>query len=282
MDQHSAQLRDVTLSYLTEGEGDAVVLIHGWPETSHSWRHVIPGLSNRYKVIAPDLRGLGDSSRTPGGYDKKTLAADIHELLSDHLGLSRWHIVGHDWGGAVAFRLAVASPTETKSLTVIDVTLPGIGPDMAQSGVRWHHAFHRVADLPELLVRGREHEYLSWFYREFAYRREAFTPADIDEYVRTYSQPGRLEAGFGLYRAFSQDAQDNQELLESGFRLKIPVLAIGGARPEARGRRLEPYESLVLVADDVRSAVVPDSGHFVPKEQPQALVDLLVPFLSER
>ncbi len=101
-----ADLGDVALHYLTSGEGEPVVLLHGIPQSSHEWRHVMPRLAERYRVVAPDLRGLGDSSRPPGGYDKKTVAHDVWQLLSGHLGIPRFHLVGHDWGGPVAFSLA--------------------------------------------------------------------------------------------------------------------------------------------------------------------------------
>ena len=160
----------------------------------------MPLLAARYRVIAPDLRGLGDSSRPPAGYDKKTVAADLWQLLSGTLGLARWHLVGHDWGGPVAFALAAAHPEAIRTLTIVDVTLPGIGPDISQGGKRWHHAFHMTPDLPEALVQGRERAYLSWFYESFSWQRGVFGAADIDEYLRTYTQPGALRAGFAFYR----------------------------------------------------------------------------------
>ena len=146
---HHARLDAVSLHYATAGDGDPVVLLHGWPSTWYEWRHVMPPLAARHRVIAPDLRGLGDSSRPLDGYDKKTVAADLWQLLSGTLGLARWHLVGHDWGGPVAFALAAAHPEAIRTLAIVDVTLPGIGPDISQGGKRWHHAFHMTPDLPE-------------------------------------------------------------------------------------------------------------------------------------
>ena len=273
---HLARLAEVSLHYVTAGAGDPVVLVHGWPSTWYEWRHVIPLLAAGYRVIAPDLRGLGDSSRPLSGYDKKTVAADLWQLLSGALGIARFHLVGHDWGGPVAFALAAAHPEAIRTLSIVDVTLPGIGPDISQGGKRWHHAFHMTPDLPEALVQGRERAYLTWFYESFSWRRGAFTAADIDEYLRTYTQPGALRAGFAFYRHIPDDIADNRALLASGLRLEMPVLAVGGGREEARGRGDEPEASLKVIADDVTGAIVADSGHFVPEEQPDALAALLL------
>jgi pimeloyl-ACP methyl ester carboxylesterase len=276
VEHHRAQVGDVSLHYAVAGSGEPVVLLHGWPSTWYEWRHVMPLLVDRYRVIAPDLRGLGDSSRPPAGYDKKTVAADLWQLLAGTLGLARWHLVGHDWGGPVAFALAAAHPEAIRTLAIVDVTIPGIGPDLSQGGKRWHHAFHMTPDLPEALVQGRERAYLTWFYEAFSWRRDAFAAADIDEYLRTYSQPDALRAGFAFYRNIPNDIADNRALLASGLRLEMPVLAVGGGRAEARGRGGEPEASLREIADDVTGAVVDDCGHFVPEERPEALAALLL------
>ena len=262
-----------------EGSGDPVVLLHGWPQTSHEWRKIVPLLSHRYRLIAPDLPGLGDSSIPPDGYDKKALAGDLVGMCAQ-LGLGRFHLVGHDWGGPTAFALACAMPDSVRTLSILDVTIPGIGPDISQGGRRWHHAFHMTPELPETLVHGREREYLGWFYREFCWQRGAIEPADVDEYVRCYGRPGGLRAGFEYYRALPQDKADNQAILESGFRLPMPVLTLGGARTEARGRASEPLESLRMIAPDVRGFEIPECGHFIPEEQPALLADHLLRFFA--
>ena len=282
IEHHHARLADVSLHYASVGVGVPVVLVHGWPSTWYEWRHVMPLLAGRYRVIVPDLRGLGDSSRPAEGYDKKTIAEDLWQLLSGTLGLTRWHLVGHDWGGPVAFALAAAHPQAIRTLTIVDVTLPGIGPDISQGGKRWHHAFHMTPDLPEALVAGRERAYLSWFYEAFSWRRGAFAAADIDEYLRTYTQPDALRAGFAFYRNIPRDSADNKALLDSGLRLKMPVLAIGGGRAEARGRGSEPEQSLREIADDVTGAVIADCGHFVPEERPEELAAHLLRHFEER
>ncbi len=279
IEHQTLRLKRLSMHVATAGEGTPVLLLHGWPQTWHEWRKLIPLLSSEYRLIAPDLPGLGDSSRPADGYDKKTLALDLLEMC-EQLQLGRFHLVGHDWGGPTAFALARANPTQVRTLTLLDVTVPGIGPDMSQGGKRWHHAFHMTPDLPEALVQGREREYLSWFYEAFSWQRGAIGPADVDEYVRCYSQLGALRAGFAYYRNMLVDAADNRTTLESGFRLTMPVLALGGARTEARGRAEEPLESLRLIADNVQGGAIPDCGHFIPEEQPAWLAQELLRFFA--
>lgn len=277
--QHArTRLSRLVMHHVACGDPSAepVLLLHGWPQTCHEWRHVMPLLAAAgYRAIAPDLPGLGDSTRPLDGYDSASVAADLAELL-DALGVSRFHLVGHDWGGPSAFALACARPQAVRSLAIVDVTLPGLGPDLSQGGKRWHHAFHMTPDLPESLVQGRERQYLSWFLREFCWQPDAIGAADVDEFVRAYSQPGALRAGFSYYRAIPLNAERNRAWRDAGNRLPMPVLAVGGGRAEARGRGAEPEASLREVASDVRGLVVADSGHFVPEEQPAVLAEALV------
>lgn len=272
-DLGEVMLHHVSLDASPAADGNAIpaILIHGWPQTWFEWSRVMPELAEDRPVIAPDMRGLGDSSRPLTGYDKKTVAADIITLLRDHLGISRFHLVGHDWGGPTAFRVAAALPESVVSFSLLDVVIPGDGGDFSQGGRRWHHQFHLTPDLPEALVAGREDIYLNWFYDNFAWRPDAITPQARSEYLRTYTQPGALRAGFSFYRAIPQDLADNKTLLESGFTMEMPVLAMGGEKWEARGRRTEPEESMRRIAKNVRGVVVADSGHFIPEENPDVV-----------
>ncbi len=277
-----ARIGQTLTHYLSAGQGDPVVLLHGWPQTSYAWRRVMTLLAGEHRVIAPDLRGLGDNGRPTEGYDAQTVAADLGELLLGPMGLPSFHLVGHDWGGPVAFALACQHADAVRTLCLVDVTIPGLGPDISQGGRRWHHAFHMTPDLPEALVSGREREYLGWFYQEYCWRPGAIAPADVDEYLRTYTQPGALRAGFSYYRNIPRNVAHNRALLASGFRLPMPVLGVGGARTEARARAQEPEQSLREIADDVQGLVIPDSGHFVPEEQPQALAHALLDHFKRR
>lgn len=282
-EHHYAEIGEVMVHYVTAGEGPPVVLLHGWPQTWFEWRHVIPKLWDRYSLIVPDMRGLGDSSRPLSGYDKKTVAEDIWRLVTEHLGHETFHLVGHDWGGPVAFALAAAHPDAVARLAIVDVVIPGDGGDFSEGGRRWHHQFHITPDLPEALITGRERVYLKWFYDTFAYKPDAIDAEALDEFVRTYSEPGALRAGFAYYRAIPQDAAENAALLATGFRLPMPVLAIGGgvSYPHGRGRGGDVEASLKRVATDVRGIVIPECGHFVPEEKPTELARALLAFFHE-
>lgn len=270
-------LGDVRLHYVTAGSGFPIVLLHGWPQTWYEWRHIIPTLAQTFQVIAPDLRGLGDFSRPATGYDKKTIANDIWRLLNTTLGITEFHLVGHDWGGPTAYALAAAHPDAVKKLAILDVAIPGDGsPNISQGGRRWHHAFHQTLDLPEALIIGREDIYLGWFYRNYGAR--PLPDNDITEYLRTYRQAGALRAGFAYYRAIPQDIADNAAIVASGFRLPMPVLALGGDR--AWGRGPEVLESLTRLATNVQGGVIENCGHWIPEEQPEQLLRHLLPFLG--
>src|SRR3954453_21516240 len=204
---HTASVNGVQLHYVIGGHGDSVVLLHGWPETWYEWRHVMPALAKNYTVIAPDLRGLGDSSKPLTGYDGKTTAEDIHQLVTQ-LGFKTIFLVGHDIGTQVAYSYAAAHPAEVKKLVMMDLTIPGF--EVPGRPPIWWRVFHETPDIPEALVQGKELMYLTWFYRNLAYNPAAITQADINEFVSHYSAPGGMRAGFEYYRAFAQDAIQNQ------------------------------------------------------------------------
>ena len=276
---HHADLGDVQLHYVTLGEGEPVVLLHGWPQSWYAWRFIMPELAKNYRVIAPDLRGLGDSSRPLEGYDKKTVAHDVWRLLHDHLGFSEFSLVGHDWGGPVGYALAAAHPEAVRKLAVLDVTIPGDGStNFSQGGKRWHHAFHQITDLPEALIAGREHIYFTWFYRNWGHHPNVLSNQDIAEYLRVYSQPGALRAGFAYYRNLPRDMAENQAIA-STFKLPMPVLALGGNKGWGRGT--EVLESLQRLGTNVRGGVIDNCGHWMAEEQPEVLLSHLLPFLAE-
>ena len=203
-----AQLADVRLHYVRGGAGSPVVLLHGWSQTWYEWRRVLPALAERHTVIAPDLRGLGDSSKPEGGYDKRTVAGDIRELVGQ-LGFDRVSLVGHDHGAAVAYAYAAAHRDSVERLAFLEMLLMGAGGELgldhsAGQGL-WHLSFHACGgEVAEQLIRGRERMYLSWFYGNFAYDRTAIDDEAVDEYVRCYSAPGGLRLEY--YRAFFEDA----------------------------------------------------------------------------
>ncbi len=264
------------LHYVTAGHGPrTIVLIHGFPQTWFEWRRVIGLLTAAgFRVIAPDYRGAGHSWRPVAGYDKRTMAADIHTLLRDHLQIEGPLIVaGHDIGLMVAYAYAQAYRDEVSHLVAMDAPLPGTAVfDRLRADPRvWHFAFHGARDVPEMLVAGRERQYLQMFFVA-----RCFVPiqdADIDVYASAYSAPGAMRAGFEVYRAFDQDAEDNRAALERHGKLTIPVLAVGG-EISTSGPLVE--EMMREVAEDVTGAIVPRTAHWIPEENPEALVRLLI------
>jgi pimeloyl-ACP methyl ester carboxylesterase len=274
----NADLGDVRLHYLIAGKGPAVVLLHGWPQTSHMWRDIIPGLAKHYRVIAPDLRGLGDSSRPASGYDKKTLAGDVWRLVHDVLGEKKLFVVGHDWGGPTAFSLAAQHRDAVMRMAIFDVPVPGDGTPVMFNN-RWHHGLHWEPDFPEELTAGREEIYLGFFYRNWGARPDAIAPEAQQEYLRTYRQPGAMRAGFNLYRATPQDVTDNEAFLREG-KLPMPILSYGGDK--GRGRGMAAIESWRRVATNVRGGVVEGCGHWIPEERPEWVLAQLLEFFGEQ
>jgi pimeloyl-ACP methyl ester carboxylesterase len=272
VDHHQTRVNGTKLHYVTAGEGAPLVLLHGWPQTWYEWRDVIPRLAESYTVIAPDLRGLGDSSTPKSGYDKRTVATDVHELVAE-LGFEEVALVGHDWGMPTAYAYAAQYRGEVAALAVLEGGLPGINED--DKVKFWHTRFHEIPDLPERLVSGREEFYLSWFYREGAYDPTAIDADAREEYLRCYSAPGGLRGGFEYYRAFDTDAEHNREHAETP--LEIPVLALGGA---ASFREL-PIRDMRAVANNVEGEVLERAGHWIPEERPDAFVDRVRAFLSD-
>ncbi len=277
LQHHYADLGEARLHYVTAGQGPAVVLIHGWPQTWYVRRDIMPALAARYRVIAPDLRGLGDSSRPLGGYDKKTLADDIWRLAHDILDERRLFVVGHDWGGPVAYALAAQHRDAVRRMAIFDVPVPGDGTPVMFNN-RWHHGLHWELDFPEALTAGREDVYLGFFYRNWGARPDAISEEAQREYLRTYRQPGAMRGGFNLYRATPQDVADNEAFREQG-KLTMPILVYGG--PHGHGRGMAAMESWQRVALDVRGGIAEGCGHWIPEERPDWVVQQLIAFFSE-
>ncbi len=276
--QHDfADLGEVTLHYVTAGGGPAVVLLHGWPQTWYMWRDLIPGLAARYRVIAPDLRGLGDSSRPVRGYDKKTIAQDIWRLAHDVLGEEKLYVVGHDWGGPVAFALAAQHRAAVRRMVIFDVPVPGDGTPLMFNN-RWHHGLHWEPDFPEALTAGREDIYLGHFYRNWGARPDAISAEAQAEYLRAYRLPGAMRAGFNIYRATPQDVADNEAFLRQG-KLEMPILCYGG--PHGRGRGMGALESWQRVGNNVRGGIAEGCGHWIPEERPEWALSEILAFFGE-
>ena len=275
---HTTRANGVRLHYVMGGEGDPVVLLHGWTQTWRGWRKVMPLLAESHTVIAPDMRGFGDSEKPAGGYDGLTVAEDIRQLVQG-LGFDSFHLVGHDIGGWAAYPLAASHPEAVRTLALVDSLPPGLGFDelsVTEEMPLWHMGFHTARDVAEMLVSGREREYLSYFYRTYSYDPAAISEEDVDEYVSRYSAPGGLRGGFEHYRAFFEDVRQNRELAGRG-KLGMPVLALGGDHSIGEGALWATRE----FAEDVRGGAVERCGHFVPDERPRDLAARLLAFFDE-
>jgi pimeloyl-ACP methyl ester carboxylesterase len=272
---HNAEVNGVDYHYVQSGSGPAVVLLHGWPVTWQHWLPIIPKLAERYTVIAPDLRGLGLTEKTEAGYDKRTVSQDVYALIR-HLGHGRAYVVGHDLGGMVAFALAHEHPDVVQKLVILDAPLPGLGIWEQSMRRLWHLGFHQVPDLPETLVSKDVGAYLRYFFTFNVYDRSTLNEDEIEEYIRAYSQPGALRAGFAYYQAMSQDIKDNEGYARN--KLKMPVLALGGALTMRDGtlRQLEP------IAENIQGGIFERSAHWFATEQPNELASRLLTFFAAR
>jgi pimeloyl-ACP methyl ester carboxylesterase len=276
---HMTPVNGIQLHYVIGGHGPPLVLLHGWPETWYEWRHVMPALAKYYTVITPDLRGLGDSSKPLTGYDGKTTAEDIHQLVAQ-LGFKQIFLVGHDVGSQPAYSYAAAHPTEVKRLVIMEYIFPGFTPPQLEGKV-WWFPFQQTPDLPEALVDGKERTYLSWFYHNIAANPSAITQADIDEFVSHYSAPGGMRDGFNYFRAFPEDAIQNMNY--SKTKLTMPVLAVGAGYIPAFGGNVTINYALYgmqKLAQNVTGVKVPLSGHWIPEERPDFVVNMLNNFFS--
>lgn len=268
-----ARLQGVTLHYLTAGQGPAVLLLHGYTQTSRMWKPIIPLLAEKFTVIAPDLPGIGDSSIPVDGLDMKTAAIRVHALVKS-LGIAKARVVGHDIGLMVAYAYAAQFSAETEKLAVLDAFLPGVtGWEQVYNHPKiWHFRFN--GPTPEVLVRGRERTYFDFFWNDFAADKTRSLPkADRAAYAAAYARPGRMRAGWAYFVSFQQAARDFAQL--SRIKLTMPVLAIGGEK--ANGAVLG--EQMKLVATSATEIVLKNTGHWVLEEQPKQTTDALLNFL---
>jgi pimeloyl-ACP methyl ester carboxylesterase len=269
----TADVDGVKLHYLTAGRGPAVILMHGYAETSRMWKPILPLLAEKFTVIAPDLPGIGDSSIPESGIDMITSAKRIHALVRS-LGIEKARVVGHDIGLMVAYAYATQFPAETEKLTVMDAFLPGVpgwepiynAPDI------WHFRFN--GEYPEALVKGRERTYFEYFWNVFAADKTRSIPeAERRAYTEAYSKPGRMRAAWAYFASWPQLAKDFAQLSQT--KLTMPVLSIGGDK--SLGNELAAQ--MKLVADNVTVIVLKDTGHWILEERPKETTEALVRFL---
>ena len=269
-----AKVNGMRLHYLTAGQGEPVILLHGYAQNSHLWRPLIAELAKTRTVIAPDLRGFGQSAKQPSGYDKKTMAQDIRALAAS-LGFKHIGIAGHDIGLMVAYAYAAQYPAEVERIALMDAFLPGIGDTTNLFLLRdlWH--FHFYGETPLKLVKGRERIYFEHFWNDFAANpKKSVSEADRRFYTKAFAQPGAMKAGFEVFRAFDQDAKDFAALART--KLKMPMLVLTGEK--ASGEFL--IQQARMVANNVEGVVVKGSGHWLMDEARDQVVPKLVAFFN--
>lgn len=259
--------------------GPPLVLLAGFPQTWWAWRKAMPGLAERFRVIAIDLPGQGHSDRPHDSYDTHTVASRIQAALTA-LEVPKYWLAAHDVGAWVAFSLALKHEDRLHGLALLDAGIPGItlpdsiptDPDRAWK--TWHFAFHLVPDLPETLLTGREREYVDWFLKAKAL--SPFDSTEIDHYAAALAAEGGLRASLAYYRDAAESARKNHAALERQH-LTVPVLGISSSH----GSIPDMAASISPWADNVTGVVIPDSGHFIPDEQPAAVVAALTAFIGQ-
>jgi pimeloyl-ACP methyl ester carboxylesterase len=270
----TATVNGITLHYVRGGKGPVVILIHGFPQDWYEYRAIMPRLAKRFTVISVDLRGIGGSTVTAGGYDAADMAEDIHQLISA-LQLERVFIVGHDIGGHVTYAFVRQYPQVTRGAMILDTPIPGIEgwSEIQGHPSVWHIHFMQVPGLPEKLVAGRQADYLGYFFN-FG----KFTPTEVAHYVEAYSTPAQLHAAFEMYRAFPANEKFNQAQRGQN---DVPLfLGAGDGSPFAK---LIPKIAEGLRANgctQVETGLIPGSVHYLVEDQPDTVADLVERYAS--
>jgi len=276
-----AEVNGLRIHYVTGGSGPPILLIHGWPEDWHEWRKMMPQLAAKHTVIAVDLRGFGQSQIASSGYDRKTLADDLSQLMTK-LNYSQVTVVGHDWGGPVAYAYAATHRDAVDRLIIVEGALDGPWSSKQSApflhNPLWFFGFFEIPDFAEKVLAGHEKEFLDWFYRNKGFHivPGSFSEAEITYYETAFARPGRLAASLQLYRTIDRDIADNSELSQTP--LSIPLLAIGARY----GLGTMVAESMRHVAGSVAPVLMENTGHFIPDERPEALSRIVEAFLDGR
>jgi pimeloyl-ACP methyl ester carboxylesterase len=270
----------IRMHYVTQGEGPLIVLLHGFPEFWYSWRFQIPFLAGHgYTVVAPDLRGYNNTDRPRKGYDIPTLLRDIEGLIKG-LGQQKAVIVGHDWGGALAWSFAINYPAMTERLIVMNAPHPAAMMremrTIKQLRKSWYIFAFQLPWLPEYLL-GRNHAYeIGRMLRGAAFQKTAFPVEEMAKYQEAMSRPGAIKAALSYYRQLFRHPSVSSN--RSDTRISAPTLLIWGEQDIALG--IELTTGLERWVNDIEIKRIPDSGHWVQQEQPDKVNQYMLEFLQ--
>src|SRR5258708_25484134 len=258
------------------GSGPAVVLLHGFGDTGDMWAPIAAKLAANHTVIVPDLRGMGLSADPDTGYTKANEARDIAGVM-DTLKVDKAQLVTHDIGNMVGYALAAQFPVRITRWVVIDAPLPGIGDwdNIVRSPMLWHFDFRGPDE--ERLVQGRERIYLDRFWNELSGDPKRIDEDTRQHFAALYARPHAMHDSFEQFGALRQDAADNKALLAKGGKITMPVFAIGAEK--FFGRNMA--DEMQFAASNVTGGIVPNSGHWIMEENPQATIKLAKDFLAK-
>lgn len=276
---HYTEIGQRRLHYVTQGQGPAVLLIPGWPQTWYTWRYLMHCLAEAgYTAIAVDSPGTGDSEPPYNGYDTGNIAILLNQLMQQ-LGHSHYSLVGHDIGMWVGYALAMDYPEAVNSMVLTEAVIPGLAPAPEifvapnENIFLWHFMFNQLADLPEVLTTGREEQYLGYIFDKWSWQKQRVA---TEVYIRAYSAPGKLHAGFNYYRAIPETIRQNQQRAKS--LLTMPVLTIGAEHATGDA----PFQTMQRFAPQLDNAMMPDCGHFITEECAEEFNQLVTAFLAKQ
>jgi pimeloyl-ACP methyl ester carboxylesterase len=270
-----ATVNGVKIHYVIGGKGEPLLLVHGFGQNWYMWNRLLPELSKHFTVIAPDMRGVGESGKPAGGYGKKNMAVDMHELMKK-LGYQRANIAGHDIGLMVAYAYAAQFPADVKKIALMDALLPGIEPVWSQVRAQaWWFGFFGQPHSGEL-VSGKVGLFFTDFWPTVGFKNNSFTQAERNEFIRAYSVPGATTGAFHWFGEFSQDAKDNVKFAIN--KLPMPLLALGA--DHSAGSYLAAHSR--LIASNVHEAIIKDAGHWVVQEQTAQVQKALLNFFLKQ
>jgi pimeloyl-ACP methyl ester carboxylesterase len=274
---HHASVNGTELHYVSAGtEGSPVMLVHGFPESWWIFHKLIPLLAEHHRVFAVDLRGFGDSALASADHDSATAAEDLVALLAK-LDVGPVHLTGQDISGPTTFRVAARHPELVRTYTAIETGLPGFGLEMladVSNGGAWHIGVLAAPGIPEMLLAGREREFLAdYAFPSISATPGAITDQDVEEIARSYARKDGFMGAAGLYRSMLAEADEIRDL--AATKLDMPVLAIGGGSGDFTS------DAISQVAREVTAVTLDGIGHYVAMEAPDRLAAALVAFYSD-